>query len=235
MGSKTDPREEISCMIKEEDHTGLLDESAVLHGHHCPGLALGVKAASEAMKRLDKKSTGMEDVIAFVETNNCLSDGVQFVTGCSFGNNSLVFKDLGKTAVTVAERGKKEGLRFVAKPDLHKRWSEDFPVYKELFEKVVKERDSSEEDKKKFSKLGEEVSHHLVKLPAEELFTIKTVEVEFPDHAPIHESYTCEACGESVMSTRTVKKDGKTFCLLCNGEDFFELDGYGINCKGEKE
>lgn len=227
-------REEIWSLIKEEGHNSLLDKGAVLHGHYCPGLALGVKAASEAMKKLGKKSKGVEDVIAIVETNNCLSDGVQVVTGCSFGNNSLVFKDLGKTAVTVAERDEDEGVRFVAKPDLQRTWSEDFPGYRELFEKVVKERKGSDEEKNELSKLGEEVSHHIVELPTEDLFKIETVKVEFPDYAPIHESYICDRCDEKVMSTRTVKKEGETFCLLCGGEEFFELDGCGINCKGDK-
>lgn len=63
-----------------------------------------MKAGYLAITELDVKGTGMEEVIAIVETNNCFSDGVQIVTGCSFGNNALIYKDVGKTAVTVAKR-----------------------------------------------------------------------------------------------------------------------------------
>ncbi|MCL4502615.1 MAG: FmdE family protein [Deltaproteobacteria bacterium] len=44
-------------------------------------------------------------MVAIVECNNCFTDGIQAVTGCTFGNNALIFQDLGKTAVTVASLG----------------------------------------------------------------------------------------------------------------------------------
>ena len=97
---KTNPRIDMHKHILQKDTETLLLKAGQLHGHYCPGLAMGVMAASFAMNELKTKSDGMEDVLAITETNNCFSDGVQFVTGCSFGNNSLIFKDLGKT-VTV--------------------------------------------------------------------------------------------------------------------------------------
>ena len=63
--------------------------TGALHGHFCPFLAIGVKAAARAVKELGISSTGMEEVVAIVETNNCFSDGVQFVTGCSLGTTLL--------------------------------------------------------------------------------------------------------------------------------------------------
>ena len=61
----------------------------------------------------------MEELIAIVETNNCFSDGVQVVTGCTFGNNGLIYKDLGKTAVTVAKRDG-TAIRIVLDPNMKK-------------------------------------------------------------------------------------------------------------------
>ncbi|MFO7772380.1 MAG: FmdE family protein [Dehalococcoidia bacterium] len=198
MENKIAPRKHIWCLVKEKDHTELLARSAVLHGHYCPGLALGVNAASEAVRKINKRSSGMEDVIAVVETNNCLTDGVQFVTGCSFGNNSLVFRDLGKTALTLADRYNGKGFRFVPKLDAQEKWNEEFPEYQKLFEKVVKDRVSSEDDRKKFSRLGKEVSHYVVELPVEDLFRIEEVSIEIPDYAPIHESFTCDMAEQGV-------------------------------------
>ncbi len=233
MANSSSPRTEIYDMIKNEDLHSLLDKAALLHGHYCPGLALGVKASYTALKKIDAKPEGMEEVIAIVETNNCSTDGVQLVTGCSFGNNSLIFKDLGKNAVTLTKRDAK-GIRIVTKKDAGKQWYDEFPKYRELFEKVVIERNAIEDEKKRFSEFGEKVSHHIMDIESEKLFKVEKTGVEIPDYAPIHESLTCENCGESVMSTRTVKDDGETLCLLCGGEEFFELDGYGINCKCDK-
>ncbi len=226
------PRDAIWKIIEDGNLGELLDRAAVLHGHYCPGLAIGVKAAYTAVKEMDLHSEGMEDVLAMMETNNCASDGVQLVTGCTFGNNSLVFRDLGKTAFTLAKRDGK-GIRLVSKPDTSENWADEFPEYQELFEKVVTKREASEEDERKFSKLAKKVSHHVVNLPAEDLFKIEIVDVEIPEYAPIHDSHICDSCGESVMATRTVEEDGKILCLDCAASNYNELTGYGIICDGE--
>jgi len=98
------PREEIERLIRKGDLEALLRKAAEIHGHFCSYLACGVKAGYIAVKELGIESTGMEEVIAIVETNNCFSDGVQIITGCTFGNNGLIYKDFGKTAVTAAKR-----------------------------------------------------------------------------------------------------------------------------------
>jgi len=232
MVGKRSPREEIWDILEKEKLDLLLDRAAVLHGHYCPGLAMGVKAAFKAIKEMDVEPEGMEDVLAIMETNNCASDGVQFVTGCTFGNNSLIFRDLGKTAFTLAKRDGK-GVRLVAKPEAGEEWSDEFPEYQELFDKVVTDRESSEEDEKRFSELAKKVSHHVVNLPTENLFKIEKVKVDIPEYAPIHESHICDNCGESVMATRTVEEDSRILCFECAKKDYRELTGFGIICEGE--
>ncbi len=98
-----DVRVEMERMIESNDLAGLLQKTAQLHGHHCVGSAMGVIAAHHAMKTMGAvRNTGMKHLIAVVETNSCFSDGVQMVTGCSFGNNSLVYRDYGKAAFSLA-------------------------------------------------------------------------------------------------------------------------------------
>ena len=233
MNDDNSPRKKIWNIINQDELDTLLDKAAVLHGHYCPGLALGVKAAFTAIKRMDVEPEGMEDVLAIMETNNCASDGVQFVTGCTFGNNSLIFRDLGKTAFTLAKRDG-TGIRLVTEPDAGDEWSDEFPEYQVLFEKVVKDREGTEEDQNKFNKLAKKVSHHVVNIPAEDIFKIEEVEVEIPEYAPIHESHLCDKCGESVMATRILERDGKVLCLECSDSDYHQLTGFGIICDGEE-
>lgn len=227
----TDPREEIWNLVREGKNEELLERAAVLHGHFCPGLAMGVKASLIALQQLNLEHDGMEDVLTIVETNSCFSDGVQYVTGCTFGNNALVYRDLGKTGATFVKRGEK-GVRIMKKKDSRDNWENRFPEYSELFEKVVKYRKGTQEDRKKMMEIAKEISHFVVDLEPEKLFKIKEKDVTLPEYAPIHESYICEKCGESVMSTRTVKKEGKTFCLLCGEAEYFELDGHGMHIRG---
>ena len=65
---------------------------------------MGVMAATLPIQKIRELSDGMEDLITIAETNNCLSDGIQFVTGCTLGNNALIFKDLGKNAFRTIKR-----------------------------------------------------------------------------------------------------------------------------------
>ena len=93
------PRKEVMSNIWAGRMEPLMLDAAQVHGHFCPGLAMGIMMASKAMQLIRGKSDGLEDLLAIVETNNCVSDGIQFVTGCTFGNNALIFKDWGKTAI----------------------------------------------------------------------------------------------------------------------------------------
>ena len=89
-------RQAVEAMIRGNDLEGLLRHAETIHGHRCPFLALGVKAGRYAMDYLEQENTGLEEVVAVVECNNCFADGIQVVTGCTFGNSALIFKDLGK-------------------------------------------------------------------------------------------------------------------------------------------
>jgi len=225
-------RKEIWEIIDNGDVESLLHRAAVLHGHYCPGLALGVKGSYELVKRMGLRSDGMEDILVIVETNNCSSDGVQFVTGCTFGNNSLIFKDIGKTAFTLTDRDG-NGLRARVKNDASEHLNDKVEDFSELFEKVVTKREGDEDDKEKLLTLSEKASIAVVYTDPDKIFEFEEVEVDIPEYAPIHESYVCRGCAEKVMASRTVERDGNIFCLSCLGEGHLELTGFGIHKAGD--
>jgi len=63
------PREAVEKMIDSGDIKGLLKKAGQLHGHFCPFLSLGVRAAVLGVKNIGIKTKGMEDVLAILETN----------------------------------------------------------------------------------------------------------------------------------------------------------------------
>lgn len=211
----------------------LLAKTGELHGHYCPFLALGVKAGARGVKELGVAHEGMEKVIALVETNNCFSDGIQYATGCTFGNNALIYRDYGKTAVTLAQRKEKNGVRITVKSDASEKWEEKYPKYEELFNKVVKERSGNKQEKKEMMKLSRKIAFTVIKTNFHELFTIEDNFLELPEYAPIFESFTCSKCDESVMATRIVEKEGEKLCIPCAREKYYELDGRGIHLAGK--
>ncbi|PKP34879.1 MAG: hypothetical protein CVU00_04840 [Bacteroidetes bacterium HGW-Bacteroidetes-17] len=220
---KNNPRREIVNDILRNDLETLMIKTAALHGHYCPGVALGVMAGTKAMRLMRETGDGMEDLLAITETNNCFSDGVQFVTGCSFGNNALIFKDLGKTAFTLTKRDGK-GIRITVRADAKEYMHQAHPLFTESFQKVVKGQDHSKDELLKFKKHGRDRAFATLGLDFDKLFKIENVEVSVPAYAPSHENIICRKCGESTMSTRTAGD----LCLLCSGEKHAELNGAGI-------
>lgn len=225
-----DPRERIKALLRAGDLTALLVQAAQLHGHYCSGLALGVVAGWAGLKRLGFDNTGMEELLAVVECNNCFVDGIQMTTGCSLGNNALIYKDLGKTAVTVMSRNTGSAVRLAVKP---RQWDREDASDRdkeaaELFRRLVKERQKDPEASRRMKNLFREQSFETVTMPEEELFDITDVPAAFPEYAPIVESETCGVCGEQFMGTKRAKRDGVSVCLACAEADCMAVLGRGI-------
>lgn len=227
---ENDPREGIKRLLREKRMTELLQEAAKLHGHYCPGLAFGVRAGYEGLKRLGFDNTGMEELVAVVECNNCFVDGVQISTGCSLGNNALIYKDLGKTAVTILSRKTESAVRISLRP---RRWESENATGKEkeaaeLFRRVVKEREDDEEASRRMRDLFRELSFETVEKPGKDLFEIKEVPADFPEYAPIVDSAVCSVCSEEFMETKGSSAEGKPVCLHCANADCLAVLGRGI-------
>ena len=224
-----DTRLEIEEMIRNDDLAGLLRMTALIHGHHCVGSAMGVIAGHYAMKTLGVvENTGMEHVIAIVETNSCFSDGVQMVTGCSFGNNSLVYRDYGKTAFSLVERNG-GGVRVSTRPDRGDLLKDKNPETQGLYRRIVNERDATPEEETRMMELNKRHCFSVLEIPAESIFKLEQVEAELPGYSRILESRICSGCGEKVMETRAVKTPDGYYCIPCSGEGYGQLDWAGIH------
>jgi formylmethanofuran dehydrogenase subunit E len=219
------PRREIEEAVAAGDLPRLLEISGLLHGHYCPGSAMGVKAAARAVRDLGAKSTGMEEIVAIVETNSCFADGVQMVTGCSLGNNGLVYRDFGKTALTLARRDG-EAVRVAIRPDVNVL--DRYPEAAALFQKVIKERRGTAEEDEKLRKMWIDVSFAVLDIPDDEFLKVEKMTIAVPAYARIFGSARCSVCGESIMEPRARLRDGRPVCLTCSGQDYYPLAGDGI-------
>ena len=227
---QTNPREKIQKKIKEEDLQWLLLKTGELHGHFCPFVALGVKTSVIALKRLGIFTEGInEEIVAIVEVNNCFADGVQMITGCTLGNNALIYKDLGRNAVTLARRNGR-GVRVSVWPEYPQKMSEAVPEAKEMFDRFILKRETgTKEEMQRFKEVWEILSFKQLEIPNEKQFKVEEVSVTLPGQAPIFPSVVCSQCGEAVMETRARVKDGKIFCLTCAKDDYFILEGRGMH------
>jgi formylmethanofuran dehydrogenase subunit E len=208
----------------------LVERAKEFHGHICPFVVLGLRASEIALGRLGlskagEKETVGEEVLAIVECNNCFTDGVQVATGCTIGNNSLIYLDTGKNAVTIVRRGDWRGVRVYVDPEkLRGKYFKKEAIG--LFEKVVTKREGTEEDSEKLNRLWTEIGLEMMNLPEGE-FKIEELKVKEIERAPIFESIKCEKCGELAMKTRIEYVEGKAVCLGCLGKSN-ALIGRGI-------
>lgn len=228
----TGDRQSVGELLRQGNLYGLLEMAGEFHGHICPYLALGVKASAVGLRLLGSARAGIsesisESLLAIVECNNCFTDGVQVASGCTLGNNSLIYWDLGKTAVTLVRRETWDAVRLCL-DDEKLRELVFSPEAEALFQKVVVQRAGTEEDVEQLNRLWSDIGYRVLDVP-ETIFHIRRFTLEPIEQAPIFASKRCAACGESVMEIRAVScADGKAYCLQCAGEPYYAVIGRGI-------
>jgi formylmethanofuran dehydrogenase subunit E len=191
------------------------DEVVRFHGHACPGLAIGYRAARAALEALCVDRPVDEELVAIVENDACGIDAIQYVAGTTMGKGNLIFRDFGKRAWTFINRRTGKAVRVAEKPEFFEQKSD--PVLSELRAKVMAGSATSEEQKE-FSKRSGQYIRDLLSFPAEEMFTIRNVTPEIPETARIFRSVTCAVCGESVAESRARLQDGKIVCIPCHDQ-----------------
>ncbi len=185
------------------------------HGHVCPGLSIGYRAARAALDNLQSSRAEDEELLAIVETDACGVDAVQVVTGCTLGKGNLVFKDLGKQAFTFVLRSSRHGVRLVKKPEA---FNAD-PRHRELLDKV-RAGQASNAEQQEFTELHQRASRQLLDMPLEDLFSWQEGQFRIPDKARIEPSECCAKCGESTMISKLVCSADKLLCQTCAEQVF---------------
>ena len=179
------------------------------HGHVCPGLSIGYRAAVIASDHFKNRSKD-EELVAIVENRSCAVDAIQAINGCTCGKGNLIFKDYGKHVYTFFKRGDKKALRISLKPEA---LSQD-DKHTVLFAKL-RGGTASPEETKEFRALHEEKSQKILEMPEEELFSVTKVEIEPPEKAVIYPTMICSKCGEGFMEPLGRVRNGKIVCIPC--------------------
>ena len=190
-------------------------DAVAFHGHSCPGLALGYRAAQYAMDALKAGRSDDEELICIVENDACGVDAIQVVAGCSMGKGNLIFRDLVKHTYTFIDRRYNRAIRLVQRPEPVIQQLD--PVASVLREKVMGGTATNDESRE-FQQRQVAVIEKILAMPVEDLFLIKEVKTDIPEKARIFRSVPCESCGEMVAEHRARLKDGKVVCISCAGE-----------------
>lgn len=190
-------------------------EAARFHGHICPGLALGYRAAGIALERLRSGRAEDEELVTIAETDACGVDAIQVLTGCTAGKGNLLFKDHGKHAFTFINRVTGDAVRVVGNPSFDTDSLD--PGLASLRTRVMQGQASGEE-LAEYRRRINRIVEKILDLPAETLFTIRKVDVDMPERARIFKSVPCAKCGELTAESRVRVEDGKFVCRSCSKE-----------------
>lgn len=164
------------------------------HGHLCPGLLIGYRAAKAAAARLGLGPAVDEELVAVVENSSCSVDAFQALLSTTFGKGNLIFRDHGKQVFTLIDRRRNRAVRASFVGD-HLRALDA----------------AGRVDRLAFAKA-------LLTAPEEEVMRLSEAEVEPPAEAVIEPSVRCQGCGEPVQKSRLLYLAGTPYCRPCLAE-----------------
>lgn len=187
----------------------LVEASARIHGHLCPGQIIGVRMAILGLSLLGYACPpGFPDIkslLGIVEIERCLADAVGTATGLSFGRGSLKLINQGLLAVTFVDLPSGRAVRIISRDEA---------------------RDLS------LLHTSDLISTHAAQAAAyknmtdTELFIVQRVAVslkpeEIPGDRP--PKVACQKCGVLVRSGQVRLVGEHTLCAPCAGQAYFAL------------
>ena len=195
----------MSCLISPEK----IEATIAFHGHSCPGLAIGIRAAELAQRELDNPRD--TEIVAVVETDMCGVDALQFLLGTTMGKGNLIHRDHGKMAFSFFRRATGKGFRALLNPAARGGMDDEMA---ELM-RVSGNGTATQAQKQRMAELRAGLQQRFMTLPLEEMFEIKQMDQGAPRPPKILESLACDHCGEKTMESRTRRFAGQTLCIPC--------------------
>lgn len=182
----------------------VLDDVAAFHGHLCPGLLIGYRAALVALNFLGVERAADEDLVLIAENDSCSVDAFQYLLSTTFGKGNLVFEDNGKQVFTVGDRTRDRAVRIALRSDAFGPVGDEAPVM-------------SREDRIALLRTA----------AATDLFHVQSVQLVLPPRASIRKSVPCTRCHEGAMETRIVNEGGRSYCLPCARDLGLDVSAFG--------
>jgi len=195
----------MSCQLPPER----IDATISFHGHSCPGLAIGIRAAELALRELDNPTD--TEIVAVVETDMCGVDALQFLLGTTMGKGNLIHRDYGKMAFSFFRRETGRGVRAMLNPEARGGMDEEMA---ELMKKTGSGQ-ATDAEKLRMGELRATLQDRFMTLPLDEMFDVTPVDQGAPRPPRILESLACAHCGEKTMESRTRRFAGQILCIQC--------------------
>ena len=188
-----------------------LKAAVTFHGHICPGLIIGYRAAKLAAKELGLQRDKDEELVAVVENDACGVDAIQSMLGCSIGKGNLIFRDQGKQAFTIFRRDNGKAVRLVFQGQAGASSPEGMALRKKVMTGAANAEEKTLFEAQKIERMSQ-----MLAAPDAELFSVKAPTFALPERARIFQSVICEECGEKTAEHMIRLENGKKVCVDCS-------------------
>ncbi len=185
----------------------LLKNSAIAHGHLCPGQVVGVRMAMLGCRLIGLNEPTRHDqikkLIVYVEMDRCTADAVAHVTGVKLGRRSLKFMDYGIMAATFVNLETGKAYRVLSTEEARSLANAYAP---EIAEKYPQQLEAYK------------------RMPDSVLFRVQEVRVKIDEcdlPGPTRYKALCSRCGQMVRDQREVIKNGDVLCRPCSEDTYF--------------
>lgn len=183
------------------------------HGHLCPELAVGYRAALVAEREMGLCRDNATEFYIYAENMSSAIEALQLMTGCSIGNQNFFAYDLGKHVYYFGrinanyEPGQALRLALVNRVV-------NLETIDNLDRKIsTGQATGAEHDQ--YSRAIDTAVQEILDLPEEQLFAKKWVLLH-PPRASKRISYTkCSSCGEIVSLDKSVPGKEGLYCRVC--------------------
>ncbi|WP_320006926.1 FmdE family protein [Maridesulfovibrio sp.] len=183
-----------------------IKQTIEFHGHQCPGLAIGIRAAELCLRELGHNKDS--EIVVICETDMCGVDAIQSLTGCSLGKGNLILKDHGKMAFTFYRRSDGKGLRARLNPGF-------IGELRAEMSRLMAISNPTDEEEDQCEKIRAQCEKRYAEAKLEDMFIVEEPQIRMPRPAAILQSLTCDECGEMHMESRSRRFAGRTLCLPC--------------------
>jgi formylmethanofuran dehydrogenase subunit E len=190
-----------------DDFEVLLKNSAIAHGHLCPGQVVGVRMAMLGCRLIGldepRRHDQIKKLIVYVEMDRCTADAVAYVTGVKLGRRSLKFMDYGIMAATFVNLETGKAYRVLSTEEARSLANAYAP---EIAEKYPQQLEAYK------------------RMPDSVLFRVQEVRVKIDEcdlPGPTRYKALCSRCGQMVRDQREVIKNGDVLCKPCTEDTYF--------------
>lgn len=199
--------------MNDNEFNELVEKIYQFHTKRAPGIPIGAAMVLLAMEKLGK----VKNVGAVTETQVCLSDAIQFLTGCTIGNKYLIMRDqIGRYALTLYDRKDGRGIRVFV--DINKIDSKKMPEMKKFF---LRQRDPELRSDNDARAASAKIIVEEFMAAGRDIFGWQYVRVKDYGKGPVHPVKICPKCGESYIYDNPESRH----CRVCSDEmDYYEVE-----------